>query len=459
MSSPEINGNPVAPVPRFGTNGIRGTLENITPDFIAQVSASFATWAYASGQMGQVLVGRDTRTTGELVESAVTSGLLWAGAQPVILGVVPSPAVEYIGSRRGLPSIMITASHNPPQWVALKFNDAKGLCISKERGAAIERTCTERAWARAQWDQMRPIIRDYDAINEYKAAIMRGCDKLNGMKVVLDCGNGTAGRVAIPAFRELGAEVVPLNEVEDGRFPGRPSEPTEANVKGLIAKVMECGANIGIAYDGDADRVTLVDEKGTYIIGDKVFALAADIILSGDKGDIVTTVATSSLVMDIARKHGRKVKLVKVGAPYIAEEMANGGYATGGEEVGGVIWPKVHPGKDGIMTSLRIACWLKRNGKLLSEAIGALPTYCNVKKKIAMGQERFKVIAKLQQKYSGIPNATVVDGVRLDFEDGWCIARASGTEDYVRIMGEAKSEARAHELVKMLEEDILAFSK
>ncbi|MEM0438287.1 MAG: phosphoglucosamine mutase [Candidatus Micrarchaeia archaeon] len=448
-----------APAPRFGTNGIRGTLENITPDFIAQISASFATWAYAGGRSGQVLVGRDTRTTGELVESAVASGLLWAGAQPVVLGVVPSPAVEYIGSKRGLPSIMITASHNPPEWVALKFNDANGLCLSKERGAEVERICAEGVWARARWDQMRPIIRDYEAINEYRAAIMQGCGPLNGIKVVLDCGNGTAGRVAIPAFKELGADVVPLNEVEDGRFPGRHSEPTEANVQGLIAKVKECGADMGIAYDGDADRVALVDENGKYVIGDKVFALAADIILSEDSGDVVTTVATSSLIMDVARKHGRNVKLVKVGAPYIAEEMAKGGYATGGEEVGGVIWPKVHPGKDGIMTSLRVACWLKRNGKVLSEVVGALPKYYNVKKKIAMGRERLEVIAKLQQKYSGAPNATVVDGVRLDFEDGWCIARASGTEDYVRVMGEAKSEARAHELVGMLEQEVLALSK
>jgi len=445
--------------PSFGTNGVRGTLENITPDFIAQLCASFATWAHRDGL--QVLVARDTRTTGELVEGAVVSGLLWAGAQPVLLGVMPSPAVEYLSKKRGIPSIIITSSHNPPEWVALKFNDERGVALTKERGAEADKNLKEGSWKRTTWDRIQRVVRDENAIEEYKEVVRKGCgctsEMLKGMKVVVDCGNGTAGHIAPQLFKECGAHVITLNAQEDGFFPGRNSEPTEQNVQDLIKSVKSIGADLGIAYDGDGDRLALVDEKGNYVLGDKVFAIAVGIIYEeGGKGDVVTTVATSNLIKEVAQRYGHKVKYVKVGAPYIAEEMERGVYATGGEEVGGIIWPRIHPGKDAIVSSLKIAGMLAKKGRKLSEVVDELPRFVNVKVKFQMGGERFEKIKRLQERMSGRPNAIVIDGVRLDFDDGWCIARASGTEDCIRIFGEAKSVERARELVELMKNELNA---
>ncbi|MEM4331877.1 MAG: phosphoglucosamine mutase [Candidatus Micrarchaeia archaeon] len=489
----------------FGTNGVRGTLDNITPDFIAKLCASFATWANKNRKEGylQVLVAKDTRTTGELVEGAVVSGLLWAGAQPVLLGVMPSPAVEFLSKKRGTPSIIITSSHNPPEWVALKFNDENGVALSKERGEEVEKILIDEKWYRTRWDRIPPVLKDCGALGEYMDVLRRGCletvnsarmagdgkqghekqNQLNGLKVVIDCGNGTTGRVAPALFKELGAKVITLNAQEDGFFPGRNSEPTEQNVQELIKTVKAVGADLGIAYDGDGDRLALVDEKGNYVLGDKVFAIAVDIIYNelkeerevcGEQSnnqikDVVTTVATSNIIKEVAARHGAHVKYVKVGAPYIAEEMegyiktekgilkAETGacrYATGGEEVGGIIWPRVHPGKDAILSSLKIAGMLVKSKKKLSEVVDALPKFVNVKTKIEMGEERFLKIKKLQEKLKNMKNATVIDGVRLDFDDGWCIARASGTENYIRIFGEAKSEGKARELVELLKKEL-----
>ncbi len=464
----------------FGTNGVRGTLDNITPDFIAKICASFATWSEARlrdrpsqseggwSNSKQVLVARDTRTTGELVEGAVVSGLLWAGAQPVLLGVMPSPAVEFLGKKRGVPSIIITSSHNPPEWVALKFNDENGVALTKERGEEIEKILGSESWKRTTWDKIPPVQKDANALNEYIDVLRKGCldagggingghGMLKGLKVVIDCGNGTAGRVAPVLFKELGAKVTTLNGQEDGFFPGRNSEPTEQNVQELIKTVKVMGADLGIAYDGDGDRLALVDEKGNYVLGDKVFAIAVEIIYDeGDKGDVVTTVATSNIIKEVAAKHGRKIKYVVVGAPYIAEEMERKGanYATGGEEVGGIIWPKIHPGKDAILSSLRIAGMLVQKKRKLSEVVDALPKFVNVKTKIEAGEERFGRIKKLQERMQSQKNAIIIDGVRLDFEDGWCIARASGTENYIRIFSEAKSEKKAKELVEILRKEL-----
>ncbi|MCX8200341.1 MAG: phosphoglucosamine mutase [Candidatus Micrarchaeota archaeon] len=482
----------------FGTNGIRGTLSSVTPDFIAKMCASFATWAKrtrnyknSGGDPLRVLVARDTRTTGEMVEGAVVSGLLWAGAQPVLLGIMPSPGVEFLGKKRRLPSIIITSSHNPPEWVALKFNDDRGVALTKERGEEIEQIYEEGLWDKTSWDKIPPVERDYNAINEYISVLRSGCiaqhsfeecegihnqDKskpLEGLRVVIDCGNGTAGRVAPGLFKELGAKVITLNAQEDGFFPGRNSEPTEQNVQDLIKAVKAVGADVGIAYDGDGDRLALVDEKGNYVLGDKVFAIAVDIrygelerkraaMVGNDTknlpghGDIVTTVATSNIIREIAARHGANVKYVVVGAPYIAEEMEREGanYAMGGEEVGGIIWPDVHPGKDAILSSLKIALMLVQQKKKLSEVVDSLPKLFNVKEKIEAGPERFEKINRLQEKMRGLGNAIVIDGVRLDFDDGWCIARASGTENFIRVFGEAKSEKRAKELVDLMKKEL-----
>jgi phosphomannomutase / phosphoglucomutase len=437
----------------FGTNGIRGKLPQMSPDFAMKLGLSFGTWVKNRGHK-EVYIGRDTRVTGEMIESAFISGLLWAGCKPIILGIIPSPGVEFISALEKKPHVIITCSHNPPEWIGLKFGDEEGIPLSKERGEEIEHIYENEKWEKVNWNEISSILYNEHRINEYYDLLKKSGSDLSGLKLVIDCGNGAACRISPRLFEELGAEVIPLNSEEDGLFPGRNSEPIEPNLTELISKVKEHNADIGIAYDGDCDRLALVDEKGNFVDGNKVFAIGVKIAMQEKEGDVVTTIATSNLIKEIVEKEGRKLKYVVVGTPYICEEMHKGGYSTGGEEVGGIIWPLIHPGKDGILSSIKIISYLKKNNLKLSEMVSELPKYYVVKSKMDMGEERFELVEKMKEKFKDEPNANIIDGLRMDFEKGWCILRPSGTENYLRIFAESKEENEAKRLIEWMKEKI-----
>ena len=442
----------------FGTNGIRGTLPLMSPEFVLKLGVSFGTWAKKRGH-NEIYIGKDTRVTGEMVESALVSGLLWSGCKPIILGVIPSPGVEFLSARDKKPHIIITSSHNPPEWIGLKFGDEEGLPLSKERGNEIEKIYEGEEWKTVDWNEIPSILYNEHRINEYYDLIKNSGSDLSGLKLVVDCANGASCRIAPRLFEELGAEVIPLNDEENGLFPGHPSEPTEKNLQELISKVKEHKADIGIAYDGDCDRLALVDEKGNFIDGNKVFAIGVKIAMKEKQGDVVTTIATSNLIREIVEKEKRKLKYVVVGTPYICEEMHKGNYSTGGEEVGGIIWPLIHPGKDGILSSVKILSYLKQNNLKLSDIVSLLPKYYVVKEKIDMGKERFDVVEKMREMFKNDERANIIDGLRMDFENGWCILRASGTENYLRIFAESKYENEARKLVEWMQSELVKIPK
>lgn len=437
----------------FGTNGIRGTLPLMSPEFVMKIALSYGTWIKKRGY-DEIYIGRDTRVTGEMIECALISGLLWSGCKPVMLGVMPSPAVEFLSARDKKPHIIITCSHNPPEWIGLKFGDEEGIPLSKERGEEIEEIYENENWEKVNWNEIPSIVYNEHKINDYFDLLENSGTNLKGLKLVVDCGNGASCRISPRLFEKLGAEVIPLNEEENGLFPGRNSEPTEQNLSELISKVKEHKADIGIAYDGDCDRLALVDEKSNYVDGNKVFAVGVKIAMEEKEGDVVTTIATSNLIKEIVEKEGRKLKYVVVGTPYICEEMHKGGYSTGGEEVGGIIWPLIHPGKDGILSSVKIVSHLKKNNLKLSEMISELPKYYVVKSKFDMGKERFDLIEKMKEKFKEDPRATTIDGLRMDFDNGWCILRASGTENYLRIFAESKDLKEAEKLIEWMKTQI-----
>ena len=202
-----------------------------------------------------------------------------------------------------------------------------------------------------------------------------------------------------------------------------------------------------------------MDEKGNFVDGNKVFAIGVKIAMKEKKGDVVTTIATSNLIREIVENEGRKLKYVVVGTPYISEEMHKGNYSTGGEEVGGIIWPLIHPGKDGILSSVKIVSFLKQNNLKLSDMVSQLPVYYVHKEKIEMGKERFEVVEKMREKFKNDERANTIDGLRMDFENGWCILRASGTENYLRIFGESKSKEGAEKLAKWMENQLVKIPK
>jgi len=431
----------------FGTNGVRGTFDKVNPELALSLAKAIGTYF----KKGRIIVARDGRLTGETLRDAVVAGLMAVGCDVIDLGVAPSPVAEFlIKKEKAAGAVIITASHNPPEYNGIKVVDGKGVSVSRERGGEIEKLMGETA--NAEWNRVGGFCKCGEFIKEYLDAVKRivepGKIRKRKPRLVLDCGNGTASIIAPVLFRELGCEVVLLNEEIDGRFPGRPSEPTKENIKELLKRVPAEKADVGIAWDGDCDRVVLVDEKGEYVIGDRVFALCALLKLREKKGDIVTTVATSRAIEDVAKKYGVKVRYTQIGAPYLSEEMAKGKAAIGGEEVGGIILPEISLAKDGFSSIAKIVEALSE--KKLSGWLREIPAYANVKEKIPADEKHKKEIVGEMEKYAKENKLEFIDidGVRINLDEGWVIVRASGTEDYVRIFAEAKTEEKAKQILE-----------
>jgi len=430
----------------FGTNGARGTFKQLTPEIALRIAQAVGIYF----KRGRIIVARDMRLTSDVLWHAVVSGLLSVGCDVVDLGMVSSPTAEFMLKKMkadGL--IIITASHNPPEYNGIKVVDGAGVAVSRERAEEIERLM-ERP-QHAEWDKIGKLTHYERAIEDHIDAIARhiNVEKIRKKKprLVLDCGNGMASLIAPRLFKKLGCDVILLNSDVDGHFPGRPSEPTAENVREMLSLVREEKADAGIAWDGDADRVAFSDERGEYVIGDKVFALSVFLKLKERKGNVVSTVATSLAIEEIAKAYGSKVIYTKIGAPYLSEKIAKGNAVIAGEEVGGVIWPEISLAKEGLFTAARIVEAICE--KPLSEWLREIPDYKNIKEKIPADEKMKKAIVERVKKYAKENNLSFIDidGVRINLEDGWVIVRASGTENYVRIFAEAKTEKRAREIL------------
>jgi phosphomannomutase/phosphoglucomutase len=436
----------------FGTNGIRGTFDVLTPQFALKAAQAIGIYF----KRGKILVGRDHRLTSPTLHKAVLAGLESVGCEVLDLGMVTVPTAEFMIEKikcSGL--IMITASHNPPEWNALKVVDGKGVAISKERGEEIEKLIDGKIEL-APWDKAGFTDLYEGATDTHLEAILKEVDvgkiRKKKLKVVLDCANGVPALIGPSLFDALGCDVILLNEEIDGRFPGRPSEPREENIGELLAVVKESEANLGIAWDGDGDRIVLADEKGRFIVGDRVFALCALLKLRKKKGPVITTVATSKAVEDVAGKFAQEVIYTKVGAPYLSEEAAKGKCAIAGEEVGGVIWPEVSLAKDGFLTAAKIAEALCE--KSLGNWLKEFPFYYNVKGKVK-GDPK-KIMGKMEKLPlpEGAEKVIKIDGIRINFKDSWVIVRPSGTEPLVRVFAESTDENKAKKLVEEYEKKL-----
>jgi phosphomannomutase/phosphoglucomutase len=441
----------------FGTNGIRGTFGELPPELVLRIAQAAGAYLARGSKRKTVVVARDSRLTGKIYRSAAVAGLAAAGCEALDIGMASSPTAEYMVKRLGAAGcIIISASHNPPEWNGLKVVDADGVAISRKRGAEIEALVEKNTLA--AWNRAGSAWRYGQATAQHVEAIKRLVDaakiRKRRPKLVIDCGNGTASLIAPKLLMGLGCEAISLNSHPDGRFPGRPSEPTEANVREMLAAVKSTGADAGIAWDGDGDRVVFADEKGNYVIGDRVFALSIlwKAARGALRGDVVTTVATSRAAEDVAAKCGAKTRYTAIGAPALCEELVRKPAAIGGEEVGGVIWPELSLAKDGFMTAARLAEALC--AKPLSAWLEEVPAYHNVKLKIAADSDAKKktlvsrVLAHAKKKKLRYAD---VDGVRVDLEDSWVIVRPSGTENYVRVFAEARTPGEAQRLAKEYE--------
>ena len=436
----------------FGTFGVRRTANDVlTPEFASRLAACYGTQI-----QGKVAVGGDPRTTSPMLMEAVKSGLLSSGCDVVDLGILPTPGVQYAVRKYYDGGVMITASHNPPEYNGIKFLDEYGIGIPEDIELAIEKLYFDEEPKRANWSEIGRIYTNDKIIDEYVDEAISKVDseviKNANLKVVLDCGSGAGCYTAPYLIRKLGCELTTLNAQADGFFPGRDPEPIEENLQELISVVKELNADIGLAHDGDADRTICIDENGNFILGDKTFTLVErEMLKENGGGTIVTTVATSQAIYDIANEYNGKVIATAVGDLLVARELKDTNGLFGGEENGGLIFPEFVYGRDAVMTVAKILEIIAKEKKTLSQLVSELPTYYSSKMKTECSDDiKEEVMSKIANEVKNTTDFEIdtTDGVKILKDDGWVIIRPSGTEPIFRSYSEGNTQEKANEMAE-----------
>lgn len=432
-----------------GMRGIVGT--DLTPELVGINAAALGAWAKARGKP-LVVLGRDARTSGAMFAHAAAAGLMSVGVDVIELGIVPTPtvqlAVEHHHAGAGL---ILTASHNPIAWNALKFVGPDGIFLDVEAGAQVRDLATTGP-PRAGWDGLGVLRRDGEAITRHVEAIFQlpmvraDLVRRRGLHVALDCVRG-AGGVVIPQILErLGCRVSAINLEADGRFPHEP-EPIPENLGQLGDLVRTTGADLGLAVDPDVDRLAIVDEHGVPIGEDYTLALAIRAVLGHQRGGVVVAnLSTSLVVEDAARASGARFVRAPVGEANVARAIRDEGAVIGGEGNGGVILPALHIGRDAPLGVALILQYVATEGNSVSAIVRSAPQYRIVKAKAARGADLGSAYRRLHARF---PDALSDerDGLRLSWPDRWVHVRPSGTEPIIRIIAEAPTERDAEELV------------
>ncbi len=431
-------------------SGVRGIVgQTLTPDAVLRVAGAHASFL----EPGPVVVGRDTRPSGEWVLSLTQAALLASGHDVIDVGIAPTPTILFaIRHHSASGGIAITASHNPAPWNALKLFGPGGTFLAPAQSEEVARRARQ---GRASWvahDRVGGLRADPGAIQRHRDAILslKGLDveriRKRRFRVVVDATNG-AGSIATPALLEaMGCEVERLYCDPDGRFP-RVAEPLPENLGALGERVRATHAAVGFANDPDADRLTIVDERGAPIGEERTLQIAVDWALSRDPGPVAVNASTSIGVERIARRYGVPVHRTRIGEAHVAQKLIEVGGVIGGEGNGGVIYPALHATRDGLLAAAITMDWLAGDGRSLSARVAELPPVTMVKRKLDL---RLQDLSALQEELTrAFPDGerNVLDGEKYLWEDCWVQVRASGTEPIVRILAEAPTRERAESLV------------
>lgn len=434
----------------FGTNGVRGVVgQEMTPLLAFGLGRAIGTVLGSP-----VAVGRDTRTSGPMLQAAVLAGLTSVGTDVHDLGVAPSPAVQYHVKGHDLAGgVVVTASHNPPEYNGIKLLDGAGMEAPRELEERVEAVHFEEAARSAPWDGVGEIRSVEGANRRYVEAVRAAVDaeaiRRSRPRVVLDCANGAGCLTSPYLLASLGCEVVTLNAQPDGTFPGHPPEPREEHVGELRALVADLGADLGAVHDGDADRVVFVDEGGGFVHGDRSLALVAGhAVARAGGGTVVTPVSSSSCVEDVVRAAGGQVLYTPVGAPLVAHRMLEVGAVFGGEENGGLIFPRHQYCRDGALGLAVLLEILAARQEPLSVLLRRVPRYHLEKRSVPCPPEaREALVEALKARYRH-RRVDATDGVKVFGDDGWVLVRPSGTEALVRIFAEGRTEGVARRLAE-----------
>lgn len=445
----------------ISTSGIRGIVgKGLDPIMVTGYSAAFGTHL----KKGLVVIGRDTRPTGQMLKMAAIAGLRGVGNDVVDIGIVPTPTVELavtgLGAKGG---ICITASHNPSEWNALKFFGNKGEFIDKGTLEKINKIYADGALKFSTYKTSGSLISDNNWIDNHIGQILklkavnRNAVKKCGLKIIVDAVNG-AGSIALPRLlEELGVEVIRLNCANDGNFVHNP-EPIPENLDMLSGAVKKFRADMGMACDPDADRLALVDESGVPIGEELTLALAVKYILSLKPGKVVVNLSTSRVTEDAAIENSSRIYYAPVGEANVVEEMRKRKAVIGGEGNGGVIYPALHHGRDALVAAAIICAALAGSKKSLSSLSGTLPKYYNIKMKapIPAGFDvRISRIEKTARQSCENLKIDRRDGIRFDFTNGWFQIRKSNTEPIFRLIVETNSM----KLSSLIKNEVMSFLK
>jgi len=451
-------------------SGIRGTIggkvdENLTPIDAVKFAAAYGSWL--KGQSGKeyvkVVIGRDARISGEMIQNLVQYTLIGLGIDVVNIGLSTTPTVEVaVPLEKADGGIILTASHNPKEWNALKLLNNKGEFVSDEDGKAILRIAQENDFSFATVDHLGKLSHDDRYIDlhiEQVLALPLVTPKAiqeKKFRVVVDAVNSTGG-IAIPRLLErLGVEVVKLYCEPNGHFPHNP-EPLKEHLGDICKKVVDEKADFGIVVDPDVDRLAFITDQGEMFGEEYTLVACADYVLGKAKGNVVSNLSSSRALRNIAQKHGVTYSAAAVGEVNVVTEMKRVGAIIGGEGNGGIIYPELHYGRDALVGVALFLSLLAERGSSVQQLRESYPAYFMSKNKIQLTEQinPDQILKAMEQKYAH-EQTTTIDGLKIDFSESWVHLRKSNTEPIIRIYTEAKSQKEADELAQRFIQEMQA---
>jgi phosphomannomutase len=441
-------------------SGIRGRVgESLTPGVVASYAVAFGAWASSRGKGNAIVVGRDSRVSGPMFQGIVVGALQSVGCRVIDIGLTTTPTCQLaVEDKHAAGGLMLSASHNPIEWNALKFVGPSGLFLEADEGTEM-RSLIERGIRYATWDKLGVVERYDGAVDAHIQKVLSipyvDVEKIRArrFKVALDCVRGAGGVIMPKLLERLGCELTAINMETDGRFP-RPPEPVAENLGELEGLVRKSRADVGFAVDPDVDRLALVSDEGRAIGEDYTLALAALVVLRHRRGPVVTNLSTSRVVEDVAIAAGVPVIRAPVGEVNVAVRMRTEKAPIGGEGNGGVILSEIHLGRDAPVGVALVLQLLVEDGATLSQIVRGLPRYVIVKDKLD------RPAASLDSVYNALRGAfpgaaaDTQDGLRLAWSDRWVHVRPSGTEPIVRVIAEAPTAEEAGELIRRSREPL-----
>jgi phosphomannomutase len=452
-------------------SGIRGTIgglvgEGLTPFDVVKFTSAFGSWAVNRSGIKKIVIGRDARISGEMINNLVIGTLQGLGIDVVDIGLSTTPTVEIaVTAEQAAGGIILTASHNPGQWNALKLLNSYGEFIDDEDGKKILTIAENNDFIYANVNELGKVTNDDSYLQKHIEQILKlslvdkaAIEKAN-FKIVVDAVNSTGG-IFVPALlKALGVKTVhQLHCVPDGNFPHNP-EPLPENLTDLSKEVINKKADIGIAVDPDVDRLCFVSEDGSMFGEEYTLVAIADYVLGYQKGNTVSNLSSTRALRDVTEKAGAEYYASPVGEVNVVKKMKEVNAVVGGEGNGGIILPESHYGRDALIGIALFLTHLAKFGKPVSVLRKTYPDYFISKNKIelAEGVDIDAMISKLQEHYSHRPQSTI-DGLKIEHSEGWVHLRRSNTEPIIRIYAEAKSKNLAESLIKDILETLSGIS-